>query len=344
MDRIHIIILVIFFTLSSCIEQIEFPIEDVEPIVVFDGTFSDVEETQVIKISKSVALNRQVFDPLENAFVSVESEDGVVIPFTEKNPGIYTSEGRAEKGKKYRMRTILPDGREVTSRFQGVPPSFTVDSISIQDTISNYLNESGKRVTVRSIEGTAHASEDKVTEDLYLRYDLETVWFVSEVVCSPFVPAKSCYVYDKDLAFDITLLEVEKNPLPVQFENFIFRREIDEAFGLLFSIKLDLLSYNEQEYRYWETVKEVFDQSGNVTDILPARLYTDLVTDDGSEIFGNFAVVGKTSFVRFIRNTDFATWVNPYCGVPGFTPRPRPDACCNCLLIPGASVEKPEYW
>ncbi len=344
MNRTKIITLALIFSLSACIEQIELPIEDVETSIVIDGTFSDVEERQLIKISKSVALNRQVFDPLENAFVSVESDDGQVITFAERNPGIYTAEGKAEREKKYRLKVILSDGREVTSRYQGVPPSFNVDSISIKDTISNYLNESGKRVTVRSIEGTAHASENGVAEDLFLRYDLETVWFVSEVVCSPFVPAKSCYVYDKDLAYDITLLEVEKNPNPIQFETFVFRREIDEAFGLVFSIKLDLLSYNEREYLYWETVKEVFDQSGNVTDILPARLYSDLITDDGSEIFGNFAVVGKSSFVKFIRNADFATHVNPYCGVPGFTPWPRPDACCNCLLIPGASTEKPGYW
>ncbi|NNF35964.1 MAG: DUF4249 domain-containing protein [Saprospiraceae bacterium] len=341
--KYHLMVLMLL-SMCGCIEQIEFPIEESKSLVVVDGTFSDLDEIQEIKLSFTVDVNLQIFKPVSGADVRVEEEGGELIQFTEAQGGVYKTQSRAEVGKKYRLNAILPDGAKLTSRFQGVKPSFPVNSVSIVDTVANFINESGKRITLRSIECFAQSEAPAPSESLFLRYDLETVWFLSEIVCSPFVPPKSCYVYDKDIAFDLNLIEVSPEQGNLDFETFIFRRNIDEAFGEVFSLKVDLLSYNEEEFRYWETLQSLFEQSGNITDILPARLPSLIETDGDEEVFGYFAVVGKSSYVQLIRNADFATFVNPYCGAAGFPPFPFNRTCCNCLMEPGASIEKPDYW
>jgi hypothetical protein len=341
----YLILMVVgIFLLDGCIEQIEFPIEASERKVVIDGTFSDLEEFQEIKISWSVEVNKQIFDPYSGAIVQVEEEGGDKILFQESQPGVYTAFAKADPQKKYRVLIQLLDGSIITSRFQSAPKSFPVTEVTVQDTVSNFLNESGQRVRVRSLECNARSQATTIEEQLFLRYDLETVWQLTEVQCGPFHTVKSCYIYESDLAFDIEMLRLEPQNEPIDFTTFVFRKPIDRSFGEVFSIKVDLLSYNKQEFRYWETIQSIFEQSGNITDVLPARLPQDLQVNGNAEVFGTFAVVGKSSYVRFIRNADFPTHVNPFCGAAGFVTFPFPPECCSCLNHPGASVVKPRYW
>ena len=111
----------------------------------------------------------------------------------------------------------------------------------------------------------------------------------------------------------------------------------------MLAIKVDVLSYNEEQFRYWENIKAVFDQTGNITDRLPARISGGLTSNNEAEILGNFSVVGQSEKVIFLRNPDVERNVKPVCGIPGFQPRPLPDECCQCLSREGASLEKPFF-
>ncbi|NNF33641.1 MAG: DUF4249 family protein [Saprospiraceae bacterium] len=341
--KLYIIILVSIFY-SGCIEQIDFPVEDNPKVVVVDGTFSDVDEIQTIKLSHSVGVNLQIFDPISGANVRVEEACGHMIQFSETEKGIYTVYSKSEVDKNYRLNAILPDGRRIYSRYQGVRPTFPVTGVYIADTVLSYVNESGKLRVERSINCFAHSQGEPPEEELFLRYDLETVWQMTEAICSPLETVKTCYVYDRDVAFNIDLLELSPGTDDLNFERFIFRRKLDGVFGEVFSIKVDLLSYNEKEYRYWETLKTIFEQSGSVIDILPARLPSLIELEGNGEVFGHFAVVGKSSYVRFIRRSDFNSFIYPYCGAAGVLPYPFPQSCCDCASEPGASLFKPEYW
>ena len=137
---------------SGCIEQIDFPVEDNPKVVVVDGSFSDVSENQIVRLSYSVDVNLQTFDPVSGADVRVEEEGGELIQFYETEEGIYTSDSKAETNKKYRLNAILPDGRHIYSRYQGVRPSFPVTGVSIVDTVVSYINQSGKLRVERTID------------------------------------------------------------------------------------------------------------------------------------------------------------------------------------------------
>jgi len=332
------------FFLISCVDRIEFPEGVQENVVVVDGTFSAANGPQIIRLSNTIAVNSQVNVPLPGAQVFVEDDLGEKIAFTEMQAGVYISDEKADTNRSYRFIAELPDGRNIRSNFQNVPDSFPIKEIITIDTLVTFLNESGKDQRLRALEFTAIAKSESVENDLYLRFSTRTAYQVMETQCSPFHTVKSCYFYNDERPLSISLFEVEKNAEAVEIENLVLRRKIDFKLSERFALDLNLLSYNKEEFEYWKKLKQLFDQEGNINDVNPARLTGNIIADDGSEILGQFAVVGKSRSIKSVGNADFPTFRLPYCGVPGNRPWPLPDACCDCAILSGASLEKPDYW
>jgi len=341
----NLITLVLFIVLSvSCIDQIEFDTQDHDELVVVDGLFTNKLEQQVIKLSYSINLNSQVNVPLTGAMVQVLNDAEEVIDFVEVEAGRYTAYSQAQNGQSYKLRGLLPDGRNISTNFQTVPDSFPISNVSVIDTLVTFVNESGRTVRSRSLEFYANSQVDSLLQNRYLRFSSETAYQVTETVCSPFHTTKTCYFYNDQKPLNINLIEVPASEIEIGFSSLVYRRDIDYTIAEIFGLNLSLYSYNAEQYQYWQNLKQIFDQSGNITDALPARIKGNIIADDGSEVIGQFAVVGKSNKVKLIRSSDFRTAVFPYCGFPGNRPRPLPDECCNCLLFNDAKVLRPSYW
>lgn len=339
--------LVIFLSglcLVSCIDRIDFPVEPSEEIVVIDGTFSAATGEKTIKISKTIPVNSQVNIPLGKASVFVEDDLGDKIEFIEGVEGTYVTDSKASAERSYRLYAELPDGRTISSEYQQVPDSFSINEIITIDTLVTFLNESGKNQRLRALDFLAICKNESVENDLFLRFSTRTVYQVLELQCGPFHVPKTCYFYDDERPFALNIFEIEGNAETVEFENLVLRRKIDYRLSEVFALDLSLLSYNREEYEYWQKLKQLFDQEGNINDINPARLAGNVTADDGSEVLGQFAVVGKSRMIKLLGNADFPTQRYPFCGVAGNRPWPIPDACCNCLNLPNATLERPTYW
>ena len=334
----------LFISMFSCVERIDFPENQSESLIVVDGTYSATPGVQRIKLSSSIPVNRQVNEPISQAKVFVEDNLGNRIPFLEMEEGSYESQTPAVIGNTYRLYAELPDGRTIHSNYQEVPDSFQIKEIKHVDTLATFLNESGSTQRLKSIEFYAVAEQETVQEDFYLRFQYETAYQVLETKCSPFHNPKACYFYNDERPFDLNLFEIEAQTGPVSFESLVLRRATDYKLAELFALDLYLYNYNKEEFEYWKQLKQLFDQSGNVTDAIPARLIGNIVADDGSEVLGQFAVVGKTRKIKLIGNSDFPTYKLPFCGIAGLRPWPLPDECCNCLGLKGATTIKPDYW
>jgi len=339
-----IITSLILTVLYSCIEQIPFDEDSSGSFVVVDGVFTNQYEKQKIKLSHSIQLNSQVNVPLEGAEVTVEDNDGKVIDFIEEKPGEYTNTSVAEKGKQYRLKATLPDGRNMSSDFQQVPNSLQIQGIETIDTAITFVNGSGRNQRSYLLEFYATIAQDSVQNDLFLRYNTQTVYQVLETQCSPFHTVKACYFYNDSPPQSLTLLEVEKQASPISLTSKIYSREINYHLAEVFALDLSLYSYNKSEYEYWRKLKLLFDQDGNITAALPAKLIGNIAVDSGTAVLGQFAVVGKSSAIKLVRNEGFSPTQLPFCGIAGNRPWPLPDECCNCLGLKGAVTEKPDYW
>ena len=339
-----ILLLCILITYSSCVDEVDLNIEEAESVVVVEGVFTDIDEIQTVKLTKSIFLGSQVEIFVPGADLKIEDNTGSQIDLLEVSEGIYQVRAKAEQGKNYRLIGTLADGRSITSNFQEVPKPFSIDTVNVIDTLAFFIDESGDRRRVRSLEFYAQSGADQIEENLRIRYSVKTVYQVGEIVCSPFITPKVCYVYNDQVPFDVNVVELNKRSDPISFETLVYRRRIDYEFGEVFALDLSLYSYNESEFDYWRKLRQIFDQSGSLTDIRPARIQGNIITDNGTEVQGQFAVVAKDRNIRFVRDSDFPTRQRPLCGIPGQRPRPLPTPCCGCLAEPGAVLEKPDYW
>ena len=328
----------------GCIDQIEIATTPEDPLVVVDGVFTDLEEPQIIRISESIPSNSQIPAPVSNARIYVEDQDGNRVTFVEGERREYWFFGRSKPNKQYRLLGVLPDGREISSTLQSVPPSFPLTEISIVDTLVTFTDESGDKRRVHSIDFYARSFVSTLESKQYLRFSPETVYQISEIVCGPFDQAETCYIYNDVRPPSVNLLEVDPSNDPILFNNFVYRRKIDIAMGEIFALDLRLYSYNKAEYEYWEKLKLIFDQNRNITDSTPARITGNITANDGSEVQGQFAVVGKSRLIEIVRNSDFPTQQLPYCGLPGLRPYPLPNGCCGCRVLSGATTNRPDYW
>ncbi len=333
-----------FAFLLSCVERIDFPVGEPEEIVVVDGTFSASNGEKTIRLSRTMQVNRQVDLPIEGANVFVEDDQGLQISYSETQPGVYKTDGIADTERQYRLYAELPDGRTISSNYQSVPDSFSIEEITTLDTLTTFLNENGNDQRLRALEFFAKAKNTNVENDLFLRFRYETVYQVLETKCGPFHNPKACYFYNDERAFAINLIEIDSDASEVEFETLVLRRKIDYKLTEIFALDLSLLSYNKEEYDYWKNLKNLFDQEGNINDVNPARLLGNVKSNDGTEILGQFAVVGESRKIKIVGNADFPTQRLPFCGVAGNLPWPLPDECCSCEGLKGASLLKPDYW
>ena len=331
-------------SIASCIDPIDIDTPAADKEIVIDGLFTNQLETQTIKISTSVNIGDTRFIGVSGADVSIIDQNGTAILFTEGEEGIYQTQSQAITSNQYKLNITLSGGEVIESAYQNVPSSFPMDSVSIVDTLVVSLSQNGSQNSARNIDFYAHSSSSSVDEDFFLRYSVETAFQQTELICSPFFNPETCYTYNDQPPFNIALLAINPSDEAVRFNTFVYRRLINYAFGEIFAMKLSLYSYNFKEYDYWSNLKSIFDQDGNITDVLPSRLEGNLKTTEGERVLGHFAVVGKSEIVRIVRNSDFTTFVNPYCGAPGFPPFPRPEACCFCLALDGATLVRPPYF
>jgi len=344
MKRLYYLFFLFFFSISSCLDQIDLPVSKGEPKVVIDGVFTELHEKQIINISYSTFVENQVIEPVTDAEVYVEDDLGNSILFNEELPGEYSAIAQAIRGRVYNLKAILVNGDVLTSRKQSVPGSFTLDSISIKDSLTVFIDQSGRTKRLNSVHFIANGSQQKVEEDLFLRYDINTTFQVTEVICSPFKVPETCYIYNDEEQQSIQLLEINKTANYFTFAQNIYFRPIDFYFGEVFGLDVGLLSYNKQEFDYWLNLKATFDQNGDITDVLPGKLVGNVKSSFNNEILGLFSVVGKSRATKIVRNSDFERHQNPFCGIPGFQPFPLPEECCLCLIFPKSKLDKPDYW
>ena len=342
--RLTIFVLLLLLTYNACIDEISLQTEQEDPIFVIDGVFTNQLEKQKVKVATSIDLNSQIENPVSGATIMIEDNNGNTLSLLEESEGVYTVEAQAIPGRQYRLSGILPDGTAFSSNFQEVPPSFPIDTVHVVDTLVQFVDDSGKTRRLRALDFYAAGMENGLDQDMYLRLSSTTVYQVMEIVCSPFGSPKTCYFYNDQRPLDVNIFQVNATTGPVQYHSLVYRRQINYHFGEVFALDLSLYAYNKAEYTYWEQLQSLFDQEGNITDVIPARITGNLTGSDGTEIQGQWAVVGATNRIRFVRNSDFATQQYPLCGLPGLRPYPLPGACCNCLSLAGAVLEKPDYW
>lgn len=340
----YILLLIFPFLLYGCIEAYDFEVGGVDKTIVVDAELTETLSYQQIKLSYQNQLDDQQFNGVSNAGVIVEDSQGNEIQFIEIAAGVYEAFFGADREKTYRLRIDEDKGGKIMSDFEGLPPPVQIDSLVFEELKESFVNEDSKNKTINVVKAYGVSSFSSNENDLFIHFgNIETVFLFGERKKVTFPPPKSCFVYNMDVVPELGVFEIKAESQDVEIKSLFFTKPINWQFGTVLSVKADMISMNGTYYEYWKEIEEVYTQDGNINNLSPARIGSNLTVENHPPVIGFFAMTSISSDVIFIRRTDLKTFIILRCGTIG-GPFLFPDECNNCLLLEGSTTNRPDYW
>ncbi len=303
---------------SGCTEELEGEFFTFERSIVVDGVLSDQNETQLIRISYTAAVDLTGGGPLTGASVSVESSSGDIILFQERSAGVYSSTVPTSgiPGVSYKLIFVTEEGQryesnpeemaspvginQITQRFTEIPSSTTNGS------------EAGLQFFVDSEENEADAS--------YFRYDWNETHRVNVPYPSAFFwdrsntgrvlpreqPLGTCYstFFSNSIILGSTVGQTSGGvqELPVHFASSSALNFTDR-----YSIEVTQYSISQQAHSYYTKLKRFNESNGSLFDTQQGVVFGNIKSLDNEDevVLGYFEVAATTKFRAFFNASEF---------------------------------------
>jgi len=332
----------------SCVDRLDFVGETKEGQLVIYGLLTDVEERQVVTVSRT-ALSGLPPRGVANAKVSVLSTSGARYPYTSLKTGEYELVGfRATAGNSYALEVVV-DGKVYQSKFEKVPELDAEDKLSFTFDNEPFRTEKPEYVFKVFSETKLPDTQDPI----YLRWTIEETylwplaWLRGTGIPPPQPPP--CFISDviepnRINLFDGSGTSTRNSTL------LLGRRSVDNSFQYPFYVTVKQLSINREAYNYWEKIKIVISNQGSLFDIPPAPVFGNIfnVKDSEETVLGYFEVA-KTKTTRiYTTNADVPFYLLDPCQFLPSTPDDSyPAECRSCAArAQGRSwtIKAPAWW
>lgn len=296
------ILLPVILIISGCITSFV-PETDEDPdLLVVEAMITDQPEAFQIRLSRSIPLGdrvsptdrlkpvagRPVFiidDQGNNYWVRESSEKGVYVT----DPASF----RAVVGRVYRLR-INPgsDGDPYTyeslpMKLNPVPPidSLYYEKVKISERTPGTTGEDGCQVYLNTADPTGQCE--------FFRWDYSETW---KFVLPWPVANNTCWISSNSNNITIkstsVLSEARISKFPLKF----ISNETDRL-KVRYSILVNQYSLNEDEFVFWEKLRNISEEVGGLYDITPGTIPGNIycVEDPSRQVLGYFSVSSKTS-------------------------------------------------
>jgi len=334
------LILSLLAILQSCVDPVELDEGSNESLLVIDGQIDLSENGGFVRITRTADLGSSIAEPVENAQVTIYDNLGNNISYAEVSEGLYEipfSLFPVEVGRSYFLEIITPDGSRYQTRPEVLPPPSP-----IQDVYAEYSN--------RSAQIFVETTRPDANTPIFFKWDIDVVYQVSEIVCFGLDPVFTCYITDFDYTQQVLTFDASQTAVGSTIKQQVADKFVDFSFGekQVFSVYQTTLS--QDAYRYFTDVNTITNNSGNFFDIQPAAVRGNVFnTEDENElVLGYFRAVTRDTMRLSLTRGDLGDNVVdqalPFCGIAGFPPFPRPQACCNCTVLENSTLEQPDYW
>ena len=179
-------------------------------------------------------------------------------------------------------------------------------------------------------------------ERVSLRWDISGVYRFPEIpwTDNPFIFINTCYVDVKNPFNEIDIVngvDIDGNEVR-EFE--IFEMEADFRFASGFYFTLIQKAIDNEAAAYWQEVKRAIVREGTIFDAPAGQIRSNIIQTEGpaEEVVGYFYTAGIDTIRHSVTREESGNQRH-LCGL--FMAH---ETCCDCLLIPNSSYEKPHYW
>jgi hypothetical protein len=300
---------------TSCVRSFVPDIDKYEELMVVDGFITDDPGPYTIKLSKSAKLQeRSKFNPYTGCKVYVEDESGNKVNATEQSPGIYQTDSLAFRGiagKKYKLNISTPDGETYESRSEELVKALAIQSLEAQ------VEHKGDPNVFAGRDGYQFYvnAETPATRDNYLMWKMEctykfqsdyliySYWDNGEHLVSHTDTFMICY-RTLDIA-ELYLLNTneqsqkEIKKIPIHYED-----NYTKALTIRYSLKVSQFTLNEAAFTYWNAVKKMMSEGGDLYTTQPFQVRNNLInrTHPDKPVLGYFTVAGLSEKRIFVNH------------------------------------------
>ncbi|MEM6697273.1 MAG: DUF4249 domain-containing protein [Bacteroidota bacterium] len=345
---------ILIFSLISCLDKIDFDTEFPDNLIVVDGTFTNSEETDIVKLSFALDYGKQTFVPVADAQLRIYENDGDFEELVETERGIYEFQKNKIKGvagNAYHLEISLKDGRVYRSQPEKLKIAPVIDSFSYNVSPIEYTNDFGRIISSLNFNLSVQSTINKENQTDFLRWEVEHVYAFEQpyLYYIPFSTSAVCYVVETLDPQQIELFDGRNFATEANIKSPIATKEMDYTFGYAQSYRVSQYALSEAAYNYWANLNKVSNQVGNIFDAPPAPVKGNLfrVDDESELVLGYFGVAGVERSTLFITPGEIREFYSPisFCGSDPRDPREElPQPCYGCSIIQGSSFERPEYW
>lgn len=342
-----LLILTLSIGFWACIDEIKLNVDTEQRTLVVDGFVTDSLGDFQLKLSQSAVIgigNDNILDPIPDATVQLMDTEGGIYPYTAsaEKLGIYElSAFKALRGKAYFIDIILPNGNHYQSKPVNLRSSSSIDKISYTLAEETFRNNVGDLITQDIISLKVDTDVRAATEPPFLRWRVEGEYVIREVGGFNLNP-KRCFVTNNLDQNVIRVFDARELSEGLLINQEIASTLFNFRFTEKFCFHIAQYSISEEEFDYWNNIKDVIEISGSLFDPPPGTVIGNIRNvDNPDDIAVGYFSVASVSFLRdFVNGDELNITVGPKCGRRGQIPF----GCGNCLELLNSTTVVPDYW
>jgi hypothetical protein len=303
-SRLQLVLLfILLLVINGCIEQFVPETSDDKDLLVVEGLITDQPGQDTIKLSRSLPLGaKSSAKPLRGCSVTISDDIGNLYSSTEMAAGTYiiNSPFQGVVGRSYTLHIQTNESYHSLS-FESSPvlmkPVPPIDSVYYEKVVLSQSSEGDPLEEGCQVYLNTHDLESKCK---FFRWEFVETW---EFKLPYEVPNKVCWITKNSDKINIksttTFTEDRIERLPV---NYITNST--DRLNIKYSILVNQYSLNQDEYNYWEKLKNTSEKVGSLYDITPSSTTSNVrcIEKPAENVLGYFSVSAVKSKRIFIKD------------------------------------------
>ena len=297
----------------QCVEPIEINVLSVNSLLVVEGMITSQQGPYTVKLSRSSSLDSLGSNPVEGASVHIEERNGETVLLSERFPGMYETPENGFRGQldqQYRLLIELSTGEQYESRWETLEQTPPIEQLY-------FRYETG--ITPRGRENGVTIfldTEDPGGRTQYFRWNWDATWI--HVV--PFVGAleylgndearpkpSNPICWNSDTSAQILIGTTAGNSQSVIREFPItFVSNFGTELRFRYSILIKQMALDEEEYLFWNRLKEANSGTGTLFDRQPQTTVGNVkrVNNEDEPVLGYFSASSIQELRLYINQDD----------------------------------------
>ena len=267
-------------------------------------------------------------------------------------PGTYNTEIKdddpikIEVGRQYKLQVTTFDNRIYESSLDVLKPNVVPTSMSMGVVEELETNPVGNQIPVDRLEIYIDSKFDQNDQGVF--WEIENTYKLTDTPVDLGVVMKTCYITQTATATSIPVLDLN-NLLSGEVKDFVLiRHSIDfkMAEGMYFEVRQYSLS--EEATNYFQSASILVEREGGLFEDPVGLIQSNFSNiNDSEDLVYGFFYATQEEMIRMKVPVELVGAMAPGCPPP---PRPSPGPgcnlgiCCDCLIDPGSTVLRPEYW